>query len=76
MKDICLEDFELMKILGRGAFGKVILAQKKDSLKLYAIKVLKKQMIIELEQMEHTKAEKKVLSHINNPFLVNLEYAF
>jgi len=26
--------------------------------------------------MEHTKAEKKVLSHINNPFLVNLEYAF
>lgn len=33
-------------------------------------------MIIELDQMEHAKAEKKVLSHINNPFLVNLEYAF
>lgn len=33
-------------------------------------------MIVELDQMEHTKAEKKVLSHINNPFLVNLEYAF
>lgn len=60
-KEICLEDFELLKVLGRGAFGKVILAQKRDSLKLYAIKVLKKEMIVDLDQMEHTKAEQKVL---------------
>lgn len=41
-KEICLEDFELLKVLGRGAFGKVYLAQKRDNHKLYAIKVLKK----------------------------------
>ena len=48
-KELCLDDFELLKVLGRGAFGKVILAQKKDSMKLYAIKVLKKEMIVDMD---------------------------
>lgn len=74
--NVCIEDFHLLKVLGRGAFGKVILAKKKSSGKIYAIKVLKKQVIIDLEQLEHTKAEKKILSHVNHPFLVGLEYAF
>ena len=39
---ICMEDFHLMKVLGKGAFGKVILAKKKDNNKIYAIKILKK----------------------------------
>ena len=76
VKELCIDDFELLKVLGRGAFGKVILAQKRDSKKIYAIKILKKQEIVELDQMEHTKAEKKILQHVNHPFLVGLEYAF
>ncbi len=56
-KEICMDDFELLKVLGRGAFGKVILSQKKGSDKLYAIKILKKDQIIKLGQLEHTKAE-------------------
>ena len=75
-KDICLEDFELLKVLGKGAFGKVVLAQKKENKKYYAIKILIKKKIIEMDQMEHTKAEKMILQHINHPFLVGLEYAF
>ena len=75
-KDLCIEDFELMKVLGKGAFGKVMLAQKKDNKRIYAIKVLKKQQIVELDQLEHTKAEKLILQHVNHPFLVGLEYAF
>jgi serum/glucocorticoid-regulated kinase 2 len=76
VKDICLDDFEILKLLGKGAFGKVLLCQKKDNQKLYAIKVLKKKEIIENDQLEHTKAEKAILQHINHPFLVGLEYAF
>ncbi len=48
-KEITIEDFELLKVLGRGAFGKVILAMKKPGSKLYAIKILKKDQIIELD---------------------------
>lgn len=75
-QDICIEDFELLKILGKGAFGKVILAQKKDTKKIYAIKVLIKKHIIEQDQLDHTKAEKMILTHVNHPFLVGLDYAF
>lgn len=75
-KDLSIDDFELLKVLGKGAFGKVMLAQKKDNRRIYAIKVLKKQNIIEQDQLEHTKAEKLILQHINHPFLVGLEYAF
>lgn len=75
-QDICIDDFELLKILGKGAFGKVILAQKKDSKAVYAIKVLVKKYIIEQDQLDHTKAEKMILTHINHPFLVGLDYAF
>ena len=75
-KQICIEDFELLKILGKGAFGKVILAQKRKNSKYYAIKILNKKKIIEMEQLEHTLAEKSILEHINHPFLVGLEYAF
>ncbi len=76
VSEICIEDFHLLKVLGKGAFGKVILSKKKDTGKVYAIKILKKQQIIDLEQLEHTKAEKRILTHVNHPFLVGLEYAF
>lgn len=56
-EDICIDDFEILKILGKGAFGKVLLCQKKDDQRLYAIKILKKKEIIENDQLEHTKAE-------------------
>ncbi len=75
-KEICFDDFELLKVLGKGAFGKVILVMKKDNKKIYAIKILNKQQIIDLDQLEHTLAEKIVLQHVNHPFLVGLEYAF
>jgi serum/glucocorticoid-regulated kinase 2 len=73
---VCLEDFDLLKVLGRGAFGQVVLAQMKESGKLYAIKILKKKEIFESDQLEHTKTEQRILSHVNHPFLVGLDYAF
>lgn len=75
-KEVCLEDFELLKVLGKGAFAKVVLAQKKDNKKYYAIKILKKKRIIQENQLQHTMAEKTILQHVNHQFLVGLEYAF
>ena len=45
-EDISLSDFTLLKVLGRGAFGKVMLVEKKDSKEIYALKSLRKEEII------------------------------
>jgi serum/glucocorticoid-regulated kinase 2 len=75
-KDICIDDFEILKLLGKGAFGTVVLSQKKSNEKLFAIKILNKKEIIENNQIAHAKAEKAILGHVNHPFIVGLEYAF
>ena len=41
-----VEDFQLLKVVGRGSFGKVYLAKKKSDGKIYAVKTLKKDFII------------------------------
>ena len=74
--EVTLNDFTMLKVLGRGSFGKVMLVQKKDNKNLYAMKSLRKDALLEREQIEHTKTEKMVMQHINHPFLVSLEYAF
>jgi serine/threonine protein kinase len=71
-----LDDFDLLKVIGKGSFGKVIQVAKKDTGKIYAMKVLNKKTIIERNEMEHTKAEKNILQKLVHPFLVNLHYSF
>ncbi|XP_072363945.1 ribosomal protein S6 kinase alpha-5-like isoform X1 [Scyliorhinus torazame] len=76
-----LENFELLKVLGTGAYGKVFLVRKisgHDTNKLYAMKVLKKASIVQkAKTTEHIKTERQVLEHIRqSPFLVTLHYAF
>ena len=71
-----IDDFNLLKVLGRGAFGKVMLVEKKDTKEVYALKSLRKDEVIDKEQIEHTKTEKMILEHANHPYLVNLVYAF
>ena len=53
-----------------------MLVEKKDSKEVYALKSLRKEDLIEKDQIEHTKTEKMILEHVNHPFLVNLAYAF
>lgn len=73
---VTLEDFQILKVIGRGSFGKVMLVRKKNSEGLYAMKSLRKDALLEREQVEHTRTEKMILEHINHPFLNKLEYAF
>lgn len=67
---ITLEDFEFLKVLGKGTFGKVVLCREKATGLLYAIKVLKKQVIIKKEEVTHTLTENRVLRNTRHPFLI------
>lgn len=73
---LTLDDFQILKVIGRGSFGKVMLVRKKASGDLFAMKSRRKDALLEREQVEHTRTEKMILEHINHPFLVKLEYAF
>lgn len=74
--DLSMEDFELMKVVGKGSYGKVMQVRKRDTGKIYAMKVLKKQMLVAKKQVVHTKTERRVLELIDHPFLVSLRFAF
>ncbi|RKO97490.1 Pkinase-domain-containing protein, partial [Caulochytrium protostelioides] len=70
------EDFELLKVLGQGNFGKVMQVRKTDTGRLYAMKVLRKKNIVEQQQIAHTLSERNVLIQANCPFLVGLKFSF
>ncbi|XP_025132762.2 ribosomal protein S6 kinase alpha-6 isoform X4 [Bubalus bubalis] len=70
--------FELLKVLGQGSFGKVFLVRKKtgpDAGQLYAMKVLKKASL-KVRDRIRTKMERDILVEVNHPFIVKLHYAF
>ncbi|KAI9295020.1 kinase-like protein [Neoconidiobolus thromboides FSU 785] len=76
---VTIDDFTLIRVLGRGNFGKVMLAEEKSTNNLYAIKVLKKEFIIQSDEVEGTKSEKRVFLAANrerHPFLVGLHSCF
>ncbi|XP_062503723.1 ribosomal protein S6 kinase alpha-5-like [Corticium candelabrum] len=78
---VSLRDFDLLRVLGTGAYGKVFLVRKKtgkDCDRLFAMKVLKKATIVQkAKATEHTMTERQVLEAVReSPFLVTLHYAF
>ena len=75
-KEISKQDFEIVKLLGRGSFGKVLLVKHKLDNKLYAMKILKKETIKRTNQVAHTKTERVILERMDHPFIVRLQFAF
>jgi len=70
------EDFDRIRTLGTGSFGRVMLVKHQSTGNFYAMKILDKQKVVKLKQIEHTLNEKRILQAITFPFLVNLEYHF
>merc|ERR1712113_828158 len=62
------DDFEFLKVIGRGSFGKVMQVRKKDTGEIFAMKILKKKALIAKHQVEHTNAERKILQSLQHPF--------
>ncbi|KAK8392931.1 hypothetical protein O3P69_013154 [Scylla paramamosain] len=75
-RKITLDNFEFLKLLGKGTFGKVILCREKSSNHFYAIKILRKDVIIERDEVVHTLTENRVLQVVDHPFLTYLKYSF
>jgi protein-serine/threonine kinase len=70
-------DFEFLKLIGRGTFGRVFQVRKKDTRRIYAMKVLSKKEIVAKKEVAHTIGERKILQRsLECPFLVGLKFSF
>nr|KAG5700781.1 hypothetical protein BaRGS_034984 [Batillaria attramentaria] len=70
-------DFEFLKVIGKGSFGKVMLARHKTEKGIYAVKVLGKAAIMKRNEAKHIMSERNVLlKNVKHPFLVGLHYSF
>ncbi|XP_052024075.1 RAC-beta serine/threonine-protein kinase isoform X1 [Apodemus sylvaticus] len=73
---VTMNDFDYLKLLGKGTFGKVILVREKATGRYYAMKILRKEVIIAKDEVAHTVTESRVLQNTRHPFLTALKYAF
>lgn len=76
IKEVSLEQFKAIKVLGRGSFGKVSLVEYIPTRELYALKSMKKDVLIDQDQVSNTLMEKKILETLEHPFLVDLVFCF
>ncbi|CAF0811170.1 unnamed protein product [Didymodactylos carnosus] len=70
------DDFEPLKVIGRGAFGEVRLVQKRDTGHIYAMKILRKADMLQREQVAHVRAERDVLVEADHTWVVKMYYSF
>ncbi|KAA1477804.1 Pkinase-domain-containing protein [Dentipellis sp. KUC8613] len=74
---LTIEAFDLLKVIGKGSFGKVMQVRKKDTQRIYALKTIRKANIASRPgEITHILAERTVLALLNNPFIVPLKFSF
>ncbi|KAI9913102.1 hypothetical protein PsorP6_006012 [Peronosclerospora sorghi] len=75
-RGVSVSDFDLIKVIGKGSIGKVFLVRKKDTLVVYAMKVLRKKNVVRHGLEEHIKTERLILEEIDHPFIARLRFSF
>lgn len=75
-KDISINDFILLKTISKGAYGKVILARKKNTKDIFAVKVLEKDKMKQKNVIQYIMNEKNILHRVDNDFIVRGVYTF
>ncbi|KAG6891660.1 AGC protein kinase Gad8 [Termitomyces sp. T32_za158] len=75
-QSLTVDDFELITVIGKGSFGKVMQVRKRDTQRIYALKTIRKIHIVNRNEITHTLAERLVLARVNNPFIVPLKFSF
>ncbi|GAA5903894.1 hypothetical protein JCM6882_001342 [Rhodosporidiobolus microsporus] len=73
---LTVDDFELLKVIGKGSFGKVMQVRKKDTGRIYAMKTIRKAHIVSRSEVTHTLAERTVLAQVRSAFIVPLKFCF
>ncbi|XP_055535412.1 cAMP-dependent protein kinase catalytic subunit PRKX [Wyeomyia smithii] len=73
-KEYDLDDFQILKTIGTGTFGRVCLCRDRLTDKYWAMKILAMADVIRLKQIEHVKNEKNILQEIDHPFIVNMRW--
>ncbi|KAI6181685.1 RAC serine/threonine-protein kinase [Aphelenchoides besseyi] len=73
---ITLDHFQFLSVLGKGTFGKVLLGKEKRTNRLYALKFLNKEVLINKDEVQHTYTENRVLQRCKHPFLTQMIYTF
>jgi serum/glucocorticoid-regulated kinase 2 len=73
---LTIDDFELITVIGKGSFGKVMQVRKRDTTRIYALKTIRKKHIVNRNEITHTLAERLVLARVDNPFIVPLKFSF
>ncbi|KAL2125088.1 hypothetical protein VTJ04DRAFT_1453 [Mycothermus thermophilus] len=73
------EDFQILRLIGKGTFGQVYQVRKKDTGRIYAMKVLSKKVIVQKKEVAHTVGERNILVRTamsDSPFIVGLKFSF
>lgn len=71
-----MNDFQLLKVIGKGGFSKVFLVRKKDSGLLFAMKVMQKSFVMTDGKFKQVMSERNIMETLNHPFIVKLHWAF
>ncbi|EXL66588.1 AGC/YANK protein kinase [Fusarium oxysporum f. sp. conglutinans race 2 54008] len=74
--EVSLKHFRLLRVVGRGSFGKVRLVKRKDTNLYFALKYIRKDNAVRSESVRNIIRERRMLEYLNHPFICNLRYSF